>query len=51
VFSQDLTEETGSYQPENQQKLFRFVAADNRGEKIKNLEKLYTLLLAHHSLL
>jgi len=32
VFSQDLTQETGSYQPQNQQKLFRFAATDNRGE-------------------
>lgn len=32
VFSQDLTQETGSYQPQNQQKLFRFVATDVRGE-------------------
>jgi hypothetical protein len=32
VFSQDLTQETGSYQPQNQQKLFRFAATDVRGE-------------------
>lgn len=32
VFAQDLTEETASYQPQNQQKLFRFAASDVRGE-------------------
>jgi hypothetical protein len=32
VFAQDLTEETASYQPQNQQKLFRFAATDVRGE-------------------
>ena len=32
VFAQDLTQETGSYQPQNQQKLFRFAATDIRGE-------------------
>ena len=32
VFSQDLTQGTGSYQPQDQQKLFRFVAANARGE-------------------
>jgi hypothetical protein len=32
VFAQDITEETASYQPQNQQKLFRFAATDIRGE-------------------
>lgn len=32
VFAQDLTQETGSYQPQDQQKLFRFAATDIRGD-------------------
>jgi hypothetical protein len=32
VFAQDLTQETASYQPQDQQKLFRFVATDVRGD-------------------
>jgi hypothetical protein len=32
VFAQDLTQETGSYQPQDQQKLFRFAANDVRGD-------------------
>jgi len=32
VFSQDLTQEVAAYQPQDQQKLFRFVAANARGE-------------------
>jgi len=32
VFAQDLTQETGSYQPQDQQKLFRFAATDVRGD-------------------
>jgi len=32
VFAQDLTQDTGSYNPVSQQQLFRFVATDIRGE-------------------
>lgn len=32
VFAQDLTQEAGSYQPQDQQKLFRFAATDVRGD-------------------
>ena len=32
VFAQDLTQETASYQPQDQQKLFRFAATDVRGD-------------------
>ena len=32
VFAQDLTQDTGSYQPSNMQQLFRFVATDVRGD-------------------
>jgi hypothetical protein len=32
VFSQDLTQEVAAYQPQDQQKLFRFVAVNARGE-------------------
>ena len=31
IFSQDLTEQTGTFQPEDQQLLFRFAATDVRG--------------------
>ena len=32
VFSQDLTQDTGSFNPDNMQKLFRFVATETRGD-------------------
>lgn len=32
VFGQDTTEETASFQPQNQQQLFRFVGRDSRGQ-------------------
>lgn len=32
VFAQDLTQDTGSYQPSSMQQLFRFVATDVRGD-------------------